>query len=83
MADFQVPVTSPRAVLASNLRRLRKQHGWSQEYLAFEAELHRTFVAHVERQARNISLDNLEKLARALGVPIFELLMPRAGDEDS
>lgn len=36
--------------------------------------LHRTFVAHVERQARNISLDNIEKLADALGVEPFELL---------
>lgn len=38
--------------------------------------LHRTFVAHVERQARNISLDNLECLALALGVQTYCLLMP-------
>jgi len=38
--------------------------------------LHRTFVAHVERQARNISLDNLERLATALGVPAYQLLQP-------
>ena len=41
-----------------------------------EAGLHRTFVAHVERQVRNISLDNIEKLAVALGVQVFELLRP-------
>jgi hypothetical protein len=46
--------------------------------LAAEAGLHRTFVAHVERQARNISLDNIEKLARALKVQTYELLVPRA-----
>ena len=54
-----------RAVLAANLIRLRAEKGWSQEALAFECGLHRTFVAHVERQARNISLDNLERLALA------------------
>lgn len=80
MAESKAPVASPRAVLANNLRRLRKLHQWSQEDLAFEADLHRTFVAHVERQARNISLDNLEKLARALRVQIAELLTPQAGD---
>ncbi|MDP2826542.1 MAG: helix-turn-helix transcriptional regulator [Sulfuritalea sp.] len=67
---------SARAILAGNLRRLRKERSWSQEDLALEAELHRTFVAHVERQVRNISVDNIEKLARALGVHTFELLKP-------
>lgn len=63
-----------RAILARNLRMLRAQRGWSQEELAFECELHRTFVAHVEREARNISIDNIEKLARALGVSVSQLL---------
>ena len=67
---------SARAILADNLRRMRKERKWSQEDLALEAELHRTFVAHVERQVRNISVDNIEKLARALGVQVFELLDP-------
>lgn len=71
-----VEANSARAVLASNLIRLRREKGWSQEALAFEAGLHRTFVAHVERQARNISLDNLERLASALSVQIHELLLP-------
>lgn len=66
-----------RAVLAENLIRFRRERGWSQEALAFEAGLHRTFVAHVERCARNISLDNLERLAAALEVAPFELLKPR------
>jgi transcriptional regulator with XRE-family HTH domain len=65
-----------RAVLAVNLISLRGGKGWSQEVLAFEAGVHRTFVGHVERQARNISLDNLEKLAAALEVQTFELLAP-------
>lgn len=70
------PALTARAVLAVNLIRLRRERGWSQESLAFEAGLHRTFVAHVERQARNISLDNLERIAHALNVPAYVLLMP-------
>lgn len=67
-----------RQILAANLRRLRSVRGWSQEELAFECNLHRTFIAHVERCGRNISLDNLERLALALRVPVFELLLPHA-----
>lgn len=63
-----------REILAANLVALRNERGWSQEVLAFEAGLHRTFIAHVERQARNISLDNIEKIARALEVPSYRLL---------
>ncbi len=55
---------------------LRRTRELSQEALAFEAGLHRTFVAHVERQVRNISVDNIEKLAIALGVEPHELLKP-------
>lgn len=65
---------SARECLAANLTRLRKEKNWSQEELSFEAGLHRTFVAHVERGCRNISLDNIEKLATALRVPCSQLL---------
>lgn len=67
--------SNARGVLAANVVSLRHSKGWSQESLAFEAGLHRTFIAHVERQARNISLDNLERIAMALGVDAYELLM--------
>lgn len=67
---------SARQLLAHNLLRLRRERGWSQEALALEAGLHRTFVAHVERQARNIALDNIEKFAVALGVELYVLLHP-------
>lgn len=68
---------SARELLALNVVVLRQGRGWSQEVLAFESGLHRTFIAHVERQARNISLDNLERIAEALGVSPYELLTPR------
>ena len=67
---------SARESLALNIIRLRGKLGWSQEDLALEAGLHRTFIAHVERQVRNISIDNIEKIAGALNVRVHELLMP-------
>jgi transcriptional regulator with XRE-family HTH domain len=65
--------TQVRQVLAKNIKRYRTERGWSQEDLALEAELHRTFVAHVESCRRNISLDNIQKIASALGVTVAEL----------
>jgi transcriptional regulator with XRE-family HTH domain len=67
---------SVRATLAHNMISLRHAREWSQERLALEAGLHRTFIAHVERQARNLSLDSLERIANALSVEPFELLIP-------
>ena len=57
------------------MKRLRAERGWSQDGLALEAGLDRTYIAHVERLRRNISLDNIEKIALALDVPIHELLV--------
>ena len=65
-----------RAILARNMIRLRGDRKWSQEALGLAAGLHRTFIAHVEGEARNISIDNIEKIAIALDVPVHELLMP-------
>ena len=73
-AEKEQKKLSARECLAANLTRLRKEKNWSQEELSFEAGLHRTFVAHVERGARNISLDNIEKLALALKISYSELL---------
>ena len=70
------PVTTARELLAVNIIRLRAQRGWSQDALALEAGLHRTFIAHVERHKRNISLDNVERIALALQVPIRDLFSP-------
>lgn len=74
--EAQLPPLSARDVLAVNVVHLRAALGYSQEDLALEAGLHRTFIAHVERRARNISLDNVERLAIALRVQVHELLMP-------
>lgn len=63
-----------RARLARRLRELRGLHNISQEELGARAELHRTYVGAVERQERNVSIDNVERLAAALGVDICVLL---------
>ena len=65
-----------RALIAANLRRLRAKRGLSQEALADLAGIHRTYVGSVERAERNISIDNVCRLAGALGVDVRELLAP-------
>lgn len=60
---------------AANIRRFRKQSGLSQEAFAERCGLHRTYISAVEREKRNISLTNVEKIARTLGVPAFWLFI--------
>jgi len=73
--DVKRTTKSPlRDVLARNLRLLRAERGWSQEYLASEAGLNRTYLSAVERSEQNISLDNIYKISRALSVGAAELL---------
>jgi transcriptional regulator with XRE-family HTH domain len=59
---------------AFRLRETRMAKGLSQEALADEAGLHRTYVGSVERGERNISLVNVERLAKALNLTVCELL---------
>jgi transcriptional regulator with XRE-family HTH domain len=62
------------ARLARNLRRLRKEKGWSQERYADEADIHRTYISDLERGARNPTIEVIEKLARGFGVTPGSLL---------
>jgi transcriptional regulator with XRE-family HTH domain len=66
--------SSLRSVLARNLRTLRERRHLSQEALADLAGLHRTYVGSVERGERNVSIDNVQRLAEALDVTPANLL---------
>ena len=65
---------SARCIFAENLRKARLAKGLSQEDLAELANLHRTYVGSVERAERNVSIDNMERLAAAMGIPLPALL---------
>ena len=56
------------------MRLIRAEKGWSQERLAAEADLNRTYLSAVERSEQNISLDNIHKISVALGVSASHLL---------
>ena len=66
---------SARQRFARNLKAKRTDLGISQEALAEEAGLHRTYIGSVERAERNVSIDGMERLAKALGVDIADLLL--------
>lgn len=67
---------SARQRFARHLRHERLMRELSQERLAEECGLHRTYIGSVERGERNVSIDNMDRIATALGVDIIALLAP-------
>lgn len=55
------------------MRKRRRELGLSQEELAEHSGLHRTYISDVERGARNVSLDNIDRIAHSLGLSVSEL----------
>lgn len=71
-------------VFGQRIKRLRIQRSWSQDELGQRAGLHRTYIGSIERSERNISLLNIERIARALNVPVQLLVVrenPREMDD--
>lgn len=63
-----------RAIIGWNLRKLRVEQGLSQERLALEAGIDRSYVGRVERGEENVTVDTLEALASVVRVPVRRLL---------
>lgn len=57
-----------------NVRAARKEKGWTQEQLAFEAGIKRAYLSEIEGGKRNPTLDVVEKIAAALGAPPADLV---------
>lgn len=60
--------------LGDAIRTAREQQGISQEELAFRCGLHRTYVGSIERSERNVALENIVKIAKALEIDAWQLL---------
>ena len=69
-----------KIVFGRRVRTLRKREGLSQEQLALRCGLNRTYVGGVERGERNISIVNIEKIARAIGLSLKDLFDDEVGD---
>ena len=64
-----------RKVFGENLRKMRLEKGISQEKFAELCGLHRTYISDIECFQRNVSLDNVQKIADALGIETYKLFI--------
>lgn len=74
--SIQTQQCEAQRLFAANMRRIRLAKSLTQEKVAEYAELHKNYISSVERGERNISICNIERIARALGVTMPELLSP-------
>jgi transcriptional regulator with XRE-family HTH domain len=64
---------STRELFARRVIALRAERGWSQDELAATSGLHRSYVGTIERCEKSVTIDTVEKIAKAFGVPVSEL----------
>ena len=67
MSDIRKP-------LGLRIKKIRQKREMSQEELSFESGLHRTYISDIERGNRNVSIKNIDKIAKALKVSLKELM---------
>lgn len=63
-----------KTIFALNLKKYRKINNLSQEQLAFSCGLHRTYISAIECEKRNISIENIAKIAESLNIQPYKLL---------
>jgi transcriptional regulator with XRE-family HTH domain len=63
-----------RDILAKNMRRLRAARGLSQEALAHECGINRTYLSAIERSELNVSIDNIARIGKGLRIDPWKLL---------
>lgn len=68
-------------VFAANLKKYRKERGLSQEAFSEKVGLHRTYISALEREKRNISIDNIQKIADALEIDTYKLFIDASKEE--
>lgn len=74
MSDTDIDFKDIKEILAENIRVYRNINGLSQEQLAEISGLHRTYIGSVERKERNVTLNTLTCLAKALNTSVPKLL---------
>lgn len=71
-----------KTVFAENVKKYRKERRLTQEELAFESGLHRTYISSIERGRRNVSIENIEKIASALHKMPHQLLYYKSEEKE-
>lgn len=75
-SDDTAPARAARDLLATNLRRLRRERGMTQEALSHASGLRQSYLSEIESAKRNVSLDNIGVLAHALEVSLARMFEP-------
>lgn len=60
--------------VGKRIRLYREKRGWTQEQLAFEADLHRAYIGQLERGEKVVGIENLQKIAKTLNIKMAKLL---------
>ncbi len=68
-------------ILGTNLRKYRLEKGFSQEKFADLCGLHRTYISDIECFQRNVSIENVQRIAEALEIDAYKLLMQNEEDK--